>query len=150
MSKNKKKKKNATQKDLPVSRDNIITVLDAPDYQPLNLAGMLEALSLPAEAADALANLIAGMVDDGIVVKLKHKGFARATDADLLIGMISFTKTGHAFVAEANSAREVFVPSGAHAHGTARRQSFGPYRPARAAKATRQAGGSRRDPGAAA
>ena len=112
MSKNKKKKKNATQKDLPVSRDNVITVLDAPDYQPLNLAGMLEALSLPAEAADALANLIAGMIDDGIVVKLKHKGFARATDADLLIGMISFTKTGHAFVAEANSAREVFVPSG--------------------------------------
>ncbi|HCN06824.1 MAG TPA: ribonuclease R [Lentisphaeria bacterium] len=111
MSKNKKKK-NALQKDLPISRANVIAVLDAPDYQPLNLAGMLEALSLPAESADALANLIGGMIDDGIVVKLKHKGFARTTDADLLIGSISFTKTGHAFVAEANSTREVFVPSG--------------------------------------
>ena len=71
MSKNKKKK-NALQKDLPVSRANVIAVLDAPDYQPLNLDGMLEALSLPAESADALANLIGGMIDDGIVVKLKH------------------------------------------------------------------------------
>ncbi len=113
MSKNKKKKKkNAVQKDLPISRASVIAVLDEPDYQPLDLAGMLEALSLPAESADALANLIGGMIDDGIVVKLKHKGFARTTDADLLIGSISFTKTGHAFVAETNSTREVFVPSG--------------------------------------
>ena len=90
MSKNKKKKK-APQQDLPISRANVITVLDAPDYQPLDIAGMLEALSLPAESADALANLIGGMIDDGIVVKLKHKGFARTTDADLLIGTTSFT-----------------------------------------------------------
>lgn len=107
-----KNKQDENEYELTLSRADVVEVLDAPDYQPVEIDGLLETLNLPAAATPALAQLLEGLIGDGLVVKLKHKGYARAIDADLLIGTISFTRTGHAFVAEVSTNREVFIKSG--------------------------------------
>ena len=56
-----------------------------------------------------VSKAVNNLLSEGVIIKLKHKGYVLNNNADLLIGTISFLRSGAAFVTDRKRSREVFV-----------------------------------------
>ena len=93
-------------------RQQILDLLESADYQPLMPPALSAALKLGDDQQETFTEVLRELQDEGLVVDLRHKGLALASSADLLMGRITFTRSGAAFVASADGERECFVPPG--------------------------------------
>lgn len=90
-------------------RERILEFMRAPDYTPTRLVDLQKQISqTPAENKQVQKHLDR-LQSEGVVVKLKKKGLTLAESADLLAGIISFTRGGSAFVDVTSPRRSVFV-----------------------------------------
>jgi len=90
-------------------RRNILNCMSGPEYQPLKDDHLRRDAGIAASEKDAFHRVLALLISDGVVVRLRKKGLALAQSADLLSGRISFTRGGSAFVEAQSPRRTVFV-----------------------------------------
>lgn len=93
-----------------LDRDTLLTFMKQPDYAPMKRAELAVALDLHGDDRSCLNRLLRELVDDGVVVRLKRKGFALSDAADLVAGTISFARSGVAFVCVPGDGPDVFIP----------------------------------------
>jgi len=92
-------------------RQHLISFVSDPDYQPVQSTELLRQLRIPPAERHAVEDVIRRLLCEGVLVLLKHKGLAAAKSADLVLGKISFTKSGAAFVNPVKEGTEVFIPA---------------------------------------
>ena len=101
-------------------RRQIVDLLSAPDYKPVKHEELRRALDVQARDGDVFQGIVKRLLDEGVIVRLRRKGLALAESADLMVGRITFTRGGSAFVKMSDPKREVFIPpldTGTALHG---------------------------------
>lgn len=90
----------------------IIDCLSKPGYEPLDTEPLLRLLGVSGAARRECLRLLRELEDDGLIVRLRQKGYVLASSADLFSGIVSFTRSGAAYVTSRSSAEEMFVAKG--------------------------------------
>ena len=93
-----------------LSRQEILNFFSAPDYHPMKFDELAKALNISGKDHTLLTKRIRYLLRNGVIVELKHKGYALSQSADLVVGKIHFFRSGSAVVKNANSGKEIFLP----------------------------------------
>ncbi len=92
-----------------ITPENVIDVMSAPAYRPLEVPELLAAMGLKRKHAKPLQQVLDDLLAAGRIVLLRHKGYVCCESADLLVGTIRFTRSGKAFVIDLDGRREAFI-----------------------------------------
>ncbi len=102
-------KRKAPEAELGRLRQTLLNHVCAPDYQPSKATKLLRAAHIPEGERQAARQVIAELINTGVLVLLKRKGLALAESADLFTGKISFVRSGAAYVNSLDGTSEVYV-----------------------------------------
>ncbi len=80
------------------------------NYKPMDAQGLMDAINLPKGKSKHFLKELSSLLNEGVIIKLRHKGFILNDNTDLLIGSVSFIRSGAAFVNDRKRNREVFIP----------------------------------------
>ncbi len=75
----------------------------------MHIQELADAMGISKNNAKRFSKDLDNLLNEGIVIKLKHKGYILNDNTDLLIGNVSFLRSGAAFVNDRKRNREVFV-----------------------------------------
>ena len=96
----------------------VLKLLSRPDYTPLNVPPLLQALGLAANQQQELQRELAALERSGQIARIKGNCYIRPLDADLVPGRIKMNRQGKGFLqADDPKLPEIAVPE--HATGTA-------------------------------
>ncbi len=104
---NQKMGHNLNKKELnPITSINF---LNKNDYKPMHFQELVDAMGISENNIKHFSKDLDNLLNEGIIIKLKHKGYVLNDNTDLLIGAVSFIRSGAAFVNDRKRNREVFV-----------------------------------------
>ncbi len=110
-----KKRKSADERTQ--LRDRVIGLLGSSDYAALPFDDLCRELQIADAEEKELEKVLAELIEEGLVVHLRRKGYALTKDANLMVARLSFVASGNAFAEGSNPAGSVFIPANATGTG---------------------------------
>src|SRR5262245_29407877 len=79
-------------------RERILKYLATPNYHPLSRSELARKLGLPPNERTAFRRMLAQLIQNGDVARVRKNRFVLPEEADLVIGKIQMTERGFGFV----------------------------------------------------